>query len=86
MMRFSSIIVLVLACSCVKEKGGILDRQSYSDIAVQELADRIERGREFVLVDTRTVSEYALGHIEGAILIPHDEIEARHKEISKRFG
>jgi 3-mercaptopyruvate sulfurtransferase SseA len=86
MVRFAFMIVLVLVCSCVKERRGVLDQQSYSNITARELMERIERGKEFVLVDTRTVSEYAKGHIEGAILIPHAEIEARHKEISRRFG
>ena len=28
----------------------------------------------FVLIDTRSAEEYASGHLEGAILIPHDVI------------
>ena len=60
-------------------------KKEYSDITVQELMQKIERDEKFVFVDVRTQEEYAQGHIKGAILIPHTEIETRHKEISKGF-
>lgn len=34
-----------------------------------------------LLVDVRTASEYAQGHLENALLIPHDQIVARAGEL-----
>lgn len=36
-----------------------------------------------VYVDVRTPGEYAEGHVAGAILIPHDQIEARWQELAE---
>lgn len=35
-----------------------------------------QKGKEMILIDTRTPEEYAAGHLPGAILIPHDRILA----------
>jgi phage shock protein E len=34
-----------------------------------------------VIVDVRTQQEYAAGHVQGAILIPHDQMEQRWQEL-----
>jgi phage shock protein E len=36
-----------------------------------------------IVIDVRTQAEYDAGHIEGAILIPHDQIKDKIKEIVK---
>lgn len=36
------------------------------------------------LVDVRTAAEFAQGHLEGALLIPFDEIGARASEIGSK--
>lgn len=41
-------------------------------------ADAVE---EVVYVDVRTPAEHAGGHVEGAIHIPHDEMERRWREL-----
>ena len=41
--------------------------------------------RKTVWVDNRTEEEFLAGHIEGAILLPYDEIEARHAELDASF-
>ena len=33
-------------------------------------------------VDVRTPAEYAAGHVRGAVNIPHDQMEARWRELS----
>ena len=39
--------------------------------------------RSVVYVDVRTPEEYAGGHVEGAINIPHTEMGARHGELAE---
>lgn len=34
-----------------------------------------------LVVDTRSKEEFNGGHIDGAVLIPHDQMESRYKEL-----
>ena len=51
-----------------------------------ELACRLVRQEGAVLLDVRTPREFAEEHIEGAINIPYDEIDARAAEIDRLQG
>jgi adenylyltransferase/sulfurtransferase len=44
------------------------------DLTVAELAERRREGRELFLLDVREPHEWAIGHIEGAILVPLGEL------------
>lgn len=46
-------------------------------IEPQEVKRKIERGETFVLLDVREPWEHALSHIEGAMLIPMQELPGR---------
>lgn len=84
---FPFIIATFLLLGCVTTKVEQTSKpKGYSNITADELMQEIEHGKKFVLVDVRTPDEYDQGHLKGAILIPHTEIRARYKEISKRFG
>jgi rhodanese-related sulfurtransferase len=53
------------------------------DVQANELGKQFAQKKEqYVWVDVRTPEEYAEGHIPGAILIPHDEMEQRYEELS----
>ena len=47
----------------------------------QEVRERIEAGEPVVLLDVRNPNETAQGVIEGAVLIPLPELEARWEEL-----
>jgi rhodanese-related sulfurtransferase len=49
---------------------------------LEQLLPMIEKG-ECVLLDIRTVSEFRIGHIRYARLIPVDEIERRSEELDR---
>lgn len=49
-----------------------------------EDADRLPRDGSVTLLDTRTVEEFAHGHIDGFINIPVDELRERLGELDKR--
>lgn len=53
---------------------------SATDIGVTELQQRQTRG-DVVVIDVRSPTEYAQGHVPGAINIPHDQAGARAAEI-----
>jgi rhodanese-related sulfurtransferase len=53
-------------------------------IPPRELADRIARGDDMVIVDSRTPEEYARGCVPGAISMPGGELVFRITELIKR--
>jgi len=59
------------------------DRSEAEAVSMKELMSRVRSG-EVVVLDTRPENEYAAGHIEGAISVPVDEINARLGKLPKR--
>jgi rhodanese-related sulfurtransferase/DNA-binding MarR family transcriptional regulator len=61
--------------------GGYLgDVAALEPVSREELSRRIQAGSVLVL-DVRPVTEYAAGHIPGAMSIPHDELSGRLSEL-----
>jgi DNA-binding transcriptional ArsR family regulator/rhodanese-related sulfurtransferase len=58
------------------------DRKDLDAVGFDELRSRVRSG-SVVLVDVRPASEYAAGHISGAVSIPHDELEQRISELPR---
>jgi sulfur-carrier protein adenylyltransferase/sulfurtransferase len=52
------------------------------EVTPQQLSDLMARGRSVVVVDVREPWEYEINHIEGAKLIPLDELPKRVNELS----
>src|SRR4051812_15016319 len=50
-------------------------------VSVKELKALKESGESFQLVDVRTRTEFAAGHVPGAVNIPMDEIESRLEDL-----
>ncbi|MCW4048902.1 MAG: rhodanese-like domain-containing protein [Candidatus Bathyarchaeota archaeon] len=59
------------------------DQGVYGDLTPLEAWTLIQDKSELVILDVRTVSEYEDGHIEGAILIPVQELPDRFDELDK---
>jgi rhodanese-related sulfurtransferase len=47
----------------------------------RQLAERIARGDDLQLVDVREPAEWAIGHLEGSVLIPRGELSSRAQEL-----
>jgi rhodanese-related sulfurtransferase len=47
---------------------------AYHSISVQDVKAKLDAGEAVTIVDVRTQSEYADGHLKGAVLIPVDTI------------
>jgi rhodanese-related sulfurtransferase/predicted transcriptional regulator len=58
------------------------DRDEADAVDVDELL-KLARSKKVVIVDTRPASEYASGHIAGAMSIPVDQLHRRLKELPK---
>jgi len=52
-------------------------------ITAEELKGKLDRGVDVIIVDTRGKNIFEQEHIKGAISIPLDEVEERHKELPK---
>jgi len=64
----------------VKEEEADVPVQIIS-ISPEEVFGIMENGEDYLIVDVRTVGEYNEGHLEGALLIPVDELEGRLNEL-----
>ena len=53
----------------------------YQDVSVEAAKTMIDATTSPVILDVRTVQEYAVGHIEGAVNIPVEELEQRFTEL-----
>lgn len=50
-------------------------------VTIDEAKEVIRDDSELLILDTRTQEEYDAGHIEGAILIPYDQIEMNLEQL-----
>jgi rhodanese-related sulfurtransferase/DNA-binding transcriptional ArsR family regulator len=58
------------------------ERTDVEPIAMNELLKRA-RSESIVILDTRPATEYAAGHIAGAISVPLDELQRRLRQLPK---
>ena len=58
------------------------DRSGAEPVAMEDLL-KLARSKRIVIVDTRPASEYAAGHIPGAISVPVDGLQRQLKALSK---
>ncbi|MFC2159368.1 rhodanese-like domain-containing protein [Actinomycetota bacterium] len=50
-------------------------------ISPEEVYDIIKNDEDYLIVDVRTIEEYNSGHLEGALLLPVQELEDRLNEL-----
>ena len=53
----------------------------YMNITAQEAKQIMDSDDGYIILDTRTQAEYDEGHIPGAIVISHDEIEEKAEQL-----
>lgn len=77
---FVLIVILIIAtlgaCSAKKDTA-----TGYTKITAEEAKEMIDNNSSIIILDVRTAEEYNTGHIEGALLIPNTEINAKAEEI-----
>ncbi len=57
------------------------EKNGYDRISQEEAKLLMDTESDYIIVDTRTESEFAQGHIDGAVLIPEFEIKAKADEL-----
>lgn len=74
----SAAVLLLAGCGAAGQSSQQSDSKAkYVSITQEEAKKIMDSDAEVVILDVRSQSEYDEGHIEGAVLIPHDEIESR---------
>lgn len=57
-----------------------MNEKQVTRISAAEAKKLMEENTDFILLDVRTRQEYEQGHIQGAQLIPYDEVERRAQD------
>ena len=69
--------LMLTACGQDKEN----NREAvYMNITAEEARQIMDTEEDYVILDVRTQEEYDQGHIPGAIVIPHEEIEEKAQQ------
>ena len=71
-------VMLLTACGQDKEndQGAV-----YMNITAEEAKQIMDSEEGYIILDVRTQEEYDEGHIPGAIVISHEEIEEKAEEV-----
>ena len=80
------LLVIPLMLGCVQRQAvPLIEEEPLPAITVEELMERLNSGSATFVLDVRTAEEYdgPLGHIEGARLIPVQELARRVGELSE---
>ncbi len=75
-MRKKLFLILSLTCTLIVMAGCWKkdEKSTYTTISGKEAKKMMDENKDIIILDVRTREEYQEGHIEGAILIPDDEI------------
>jgi rhodanese-related sulfurtransferase len=60
-----------------------VDAEAGPEVSAAEVRAAQERNERFLLLDVRRPDEWEATHIEGAVLLPLDELEARVEELAE---
>ena len=69
--------ILILLLSLLSLTGCAAPKRTadtYRQTSMQEAMDMMEKEKNYIILDVRTVAEYESGHIPGAICIPNETI------------
>ena len=78
-----AVSLMISSCSAIYEEGeelALAQRSKISEITVDELKSKIEKGENFLLLDVRQSSEYDQASIPGALNIPRGMLEFRIRD------
>ena len=74
------VAAMLTACSQTTEE----NREAvYMNITAQEAKEIMDTRQGYVILDVRAQEEYDQGHIPGAIVIPHTEVEEQAESVLK---
>lgn len=76
------IIVVFFFAHNNKEQEGIeVNKTEYEKISAERAKEIMDKEKDYVILDVRTAEEYNEGHINGAVLIDHEEIRQKAQTV-----
>ena len=81
MKKLIFILLGLFAFAACGQNNEIRQEAVYMNITAQQAKEIMDSQEGYVILDTRTQEEYEEGHIPGAILIPHDEIQEKAQSV-----
>jgi len=82
LLRTASVLLLLLllfAAGCSSQDGS--SQAGVRSVSQQELLSLSEEPTSVLILDVRSESEFASGHVPGAVNIPHDQLADRLDEV-----
>lgn len=70
------LLILILLTACGQNEKNDQEAE-YVNITAEEAKQIMDDTEGYLILDVRTQEEYDEGHIPGAVVIPHTEVEAR---------
>lgn len=74
-------IIVLLAVAAIQ-----MQTEDPKTIGAQEAYERLKSDTSVIMLDVRTPQEYAASHVEGSLLIPVQELDARVGELAPYKG
>lgn len=75
----SLLLAVMMLTGCGQEKENVQEA-IYMNITAEEAKEIMDTHEGYIILDVRAQEEYDEGHIPGAIVIPHTEVETRAEE------
>lgn len=72
-LKIGILLVILMLTGC-SQPAPAKPASAYQKITAEDAKARIDSGDPVTVIDVRTASEYAVGHIEGSLLIPVETI------------
>jgi phage shock protein E len=83
--KYLSLVVFAasvgLLTGCSQNTATITEKASVITITAEEAKNMMDQEDSIIIVDVRTQEEYDAGYIEGAVLIPDFDIEAKAESL-----
>jgi len=74
------LLVVMLLTACGQDKGNN-QGAVYVNITAEEAKQIMDSKESYFILDVRTQEEYDQGHIPGAVVISHEEIEEKAEDV-----
>ncbi len=81
----TTVVMCLAGCTNEAEESEVTTDVSYEQISQDEAKNIMDTQNGYVVIDARTQEEFDEGHIEGAMLMPEDEVADRaEKELTDK--
>jgi rhodanese-related sulfurtransferase len=86
MKKYKGLIIMLMVsiclfsiCGCNKQEEVVAN--SYEQISAEEAKKIMDTEKDYVILDVREADEYEEGHIENAVLLPHEDIKNKAEDV-----